>query len=88
LPANASELIEEREHWAEQERIMAEKKQAAENKLKQLLGDNEVGWIGERKVTWKTVTTNRLDSKKLQEEHPDIYAKYVKESSHRRFSIK
>ncbi len=88
LPASASELIEEREHWAEQEKLMAEKKQEAENKLKQLLGENEVGWAGERKVTWKTVTSNRLDSKKLQEEHPNIYAKYVKESSYRRFSIK
>ena len=88
LPQNASELIEEREHWAEQEKLMAEKKQEAENKLKQLLGENEVGWAGERKVTWKTVTSNRLDSKKLQEEHPNIYAKYVKESSYRRFSIR
>lgn len=88
LPKSALELIEEREHWAEQEKLMAEKKQEAENKLKQLLGDNEVGWAGERKVTWKTVTSQRLDTKKLQAEHPDIYAKYVKESSYRRFSIK
>ena len=88
LPKSALELIEEREHWAEQEKLMAEKRQEAENKLKQLLGDNEVGWVGERKVTWKTITSQRLDTKKLQAEHPDIYAKYVKESSYRRFSIK
>jgi putative phage-type endonuclease len=88
LPKSALELIEERDHWAEQEKLMAEKKQEAENKLKQLLGDNEVGWVGERKVTWKTVTSQRLDTKKLQAEHPDIYAKYVTESSYRRFSIK
>jgi predicted phage-related endonuclease len=88
LPKSALDLIGEREHWAAQEKLMAEKKQEAENKLKQLLGENEVGWAGERKVTWKTITSQRLDTKKLQTEHPDIYAKYVKENSYRRFSIK
>lgn len=88
LPQSASELIDEREHWAEQEKLMAEKKQEAENKLKQLLGENEVGWAGERKVTWKTVISNRFDSKKLQEEQPHIYAEYMKDSSYRQFSIR
>jgi predicted phage-related endonuclease len=43
---------------------------------------------GERKVTWKTITSQRLDTKKLQTEHPDSYAQFMKESSYRRFSIK
>ena len=39
LPDTALELIEQRDYWAQQEKEAAEKKQEAENKLKDLLGE-------------------------------------------------
>jgi predicted phage-related endonuclease len=53
-----------------------------------LLGENEVGLAGDRKVAWKTVISNRLDSKALKTDHPEIYEKYARESISRRFMIK
>ena len=39
------------------------------------------------KVTWKEVTSNRLDSTALKKELPDIAARYTKASVSRRFTL-
>lgn len=39
------------------------------------------------KVTWKQVSTTRIDSKSLKKELPDIAAKYSSISTYRRFLI-
>ncbi|AVX21629.1 putative phage-type endonuclease [Carboxydocella sporoproducens DSM 16521] len=88
LPPDAEKLITEYEEAAAEEKAAAERKEAAANKLKAMLGDYEVGFIGKRKVTWKTVTSARLDTKRLKAEMPDIYSQYCTESVMRRFSIK
>lgn len=40
------------------------------------------------KVTWKPITSTRLDSTALKKELPEIAARYSKESTARRFVIK
>lgn len=42
---------------------------------------------GNCKVTWKQVSTTRIDSKSLKKELPDIAAKYSSTSTYRRFLI-
>ena len=59
--------------------VVTERKQKAENLLKEMLGDNEVGTSGGRVVTWKSVSQERLDSKTLKVEHPALCKKYTKE---------
>ena len=39
------------------------------------------------KVTWKAVTSNRMDTAALKKELPDIAARYTKASVSRRFTI-
>jgi len=39
------------------------------------------------KVSWKTVTSTRLDTKSLKAERPEIYARYASESVTRRFTV-
>ena len=39
------------------------------------------------KVTWKAVTSNRLDSTALKRELPDIAARFMKSSVSRRFTL-
>lgn len=39
-------------------------------------------------VSWKSSISNRLDSKKLKEELPEVYQKYLKETGSRKFVIK
>lgn len=87
LPTEAEDLIAEYEQARAEEQAAAERKEAAANKLKAMLGTNEVGVVGDRKVIWKTVTSNRLDTKALKAECPDIYAKYARASEARRFMI-
>ena len=59
-----------------------------EFKIKQELKDAEVGLLGKYKVSWKTVTSERLDTTKLKQDDPELYKKYSVVSSSRRFSIK
>lgn len=41
------------------------------------------GW----KATWHTVTSSRLDGKKLKADHPELYAQYTKTSAATRFTL-
>lgn len=88
LPDEANILIEQYEMLKEQEKNISELKNEAVNKLKEMLGENESGIIGERLVIWKTLTSERLDSKKLQHDLPEIYNQYLNSTTSRRFSIK
>jgi len=88
LPDTAIALIQQCHSTGEQLEQLTERKKEAENLLKQMLGDFEVGTVGEHVITWKTVVQERLDSKTLKVEHPTLYKKFANKTSHRRFSIK
>lgn len=88
LPENAADLIRKYETANEQIKALTEEKQFAENLLKQMLGENEIGVIGGNIVSWKGVSQERLDSKTLKSEHPTLYKKYASISTYRRFSVK
>jgi len=88
LFSEAGELIDQYEEAKELERTYKGVKEEACNKLKNMLGENEAGIYRDKKVVWKSFTTNRLDSKKLKAEKPDVYEEYIKESPSRRFDIK
>ena len=81
-------MLAQYDEACEQLETITEQKQQAENLLKEMLGDNEVGTAGERIITWKSVTQERLDSKTLKAEHPALYKKYANKTSYRRFSIR
>ena len=38
-------------------------------------------------MTWKNVTSNRLDSTALKKELPDIAARFMKQTTTRRFCV-
>ena len=88
LPDTAADLLAQYDEACEQLEIVTERKQKAENLLKEMMGENEVGTIGDRIVTWKSVSQERLDSKTLKAEHPALCKKYTNKTSYRRFTIK
>ena len=88
LPDTAVTLLAQYDEACEQLEIVTERKQQAENLLKEMMGTNEVGTAGDRIVTWKSVSQERLDSKTLKVEHPTLYKKYANKSSYRRFTVK
>ncbi|MEK4219995.1 YqaJ viral recombinase family protein [Bacillus sp. FSL L8-0222] len=59
-----------------------------ENQIKHEMKEAEYGFIGNYQTSWKSVSTNRIDSKKLKEQFPDVYEKVTKEVQFRRFGIK
>lgn len=44
--------------------------------------------VGEYKCSLAVVTSNRIDSKALQENRPDIYSVFVKQSTYERLTVK
>lgn len=93
LPDDAIAYVTRYEECKEAMNGLKSEMQEAQNKLCALLGDHEIGWIGQgdnaRKVSWKCAAgRTTIDAKRLKAELPDVYEKYSKTgSSSRRFSI-
>lgn len=88
LPEDAIEYVDQYiEACAEEDNAKA-KKQEASNHIKEFMGDYDSAKCLEYSVSWKSVTSERLDTKALKEAEPEIYAKYVKTSKSRRFTLR
>jgi putative phage-type endonuclease len=88
LPYEAYQLIQQYEQASVSVKQAQLLKDEAANKLKEMLGTAEKGFIHDRQVSWSSVYQERLDSNALKKDHPAIYNNYLKENSYRRFSIK
>jgi len=88
LPLEADKLIEELAAVKEQAKEYECRVTELENRLKAMLGEYETGIASNHLVTWKTVTSNRVDIHALAKDHPAIYEKYIKPSISRRFNVK
>lgn len=88
MPEEAVEYVDAYiEACAEEDNAKA-KKQEASNLLKELLGDYEKAKCLKYTISWKPIVTERFDSKSFKEQEPELYARYVKSSTSRRFSIR
>ena len=52
------------------------------------MDDAETAYVNKYVISWKQYYQERLDTKKLKTEHPDVYVNYIKRISTRRFTIK
>lgn len=55
--------------------------------IKTYMGTDEILLSGPFKVTYKPVTSSRLDTTALKKDLPDIAARYMKTTTIRRFTI-
>lgn len=69
------------------DKLETEKKQI-EQEVKLYLGDAEKAESDVYRVSWKALISSRLDTKALQEQEPQIYQKYLKQTCSRRFTVK
>ena len=60
---------------------------AMEDEIKSVMGDEETLLAGAFKVSWKSVTSSRLDTTALKKALPDIANKFMKQTTSRRFCI-
>lgn len=58
-----------------------------EDSIKAAMGNREQVTAGAFKITWKAITSSRLDGCALKKELPDVAARYMRQTVTRRFSI-
>ncbi len=80
-------LERRREILKEIAELETEKKQI-EQEVKLAMGEHETARSGNFRVSWGNVDSTRLDTKRIKEEKPEIYADYATVSHCRRFEVK
>lgn len=88
MPDDAIEYVDAYIEACAEEDNAKVKKQDAANHIKAFLGDYDKATCLGHTISWKPVTSERLDSKSLKENEPEIYAKYCKNSTSRRFTLR
>ena len=61
--------------------------EALKDAIKAAMGDSESIQAGEYKITWKAVTSSRIDTSALRKALPDVAERFTKETVTRRFVI-
>ena len=61
--------------------------EAIRDALKAAMGDETEMRVGEYRITWKPVTSVKLDVKGLRAALPDVAARFSRESTVRRFCV-
>ena len=82
------EKLERRQELAKDIEDMETEKRQIEQELKLYLGEAEAAKNGRYRVSWKSVSSQRIDEKRLKEECPEVYEKYRKTTQYRRFLVK
>ena len=62
-------------------------KDAVCNRIKNVLKENETGFAGKYKISWKQVVSAKFNTTKFKADNPELYKKYVTHSQYRRFSM-
>ena len=61
--------------------------EAIKDAIKAAMGDSESVQAGEYRITWKAVTSSRIDTSALRKALPDVAERFTKETVARRFMI-
>lgn len=88
LPSEADQLFDAIEVIKTEIQELEQKRLEYENKIKQMIGEHEKAYSNRFMVTWKTINSNRFDSKRFKKDYPELFNQYAKPSSYRRFTIK
>lgn len=88
LDNSVLDKIERIEELNTQIKELEEEKKTHENQIKDMLKENEVGTVGDRKVVWKNSTRQTFDTKTFKTKYPKLYSEFLKNSASRRFTIK
>ena len=89
IPLNGfDKKLERRQELLEVMKRMETEKRRIDQELKLYLGEAEMAENEHFRVSWKSVESSRLDEKRLKEEEPEVYEKYKKAVTSRRFTVK
>lgn len=88
LKKNYNKLLEDRAVLERDIKLLETRKKEIDNNIKNELKEADTGITDKFTITWKPIVTSRVDTKRLKAEHPEIYTKFLKESSYRKFNVK
>ena len=81
------DLLDKRQELSDQIEQMEQEKMAIEQQVKLQMQDAAYGTAPGYKVSWVSSESKRVDSQRLKKEQPDIFNRYSKNVSSRRFTI-
>ena len=61
--------------------------EALKDTIKAAMGDKDSIQAGEYRITWKAVTSPRIDTTALRKALPDVAERFTKETTTRRFCV-
>lgn len=61
--------------------------EAVQDAIKTIMGTTEEMTVGAFRITWKSITTNRIDTAAMKKAMPEVVAQYTKTSTVRRFTV-
>ena len=61
--------------------------EALKDAIKAAMGDSDSIQAGENKITWKAVTSSRIDTTALKKALPDVAERFTRETTTRRFCV-
>ena len=61
--------------------------EALKDAIKAAMGDSEAIQAGEYRITWKPVTSARIDTTALKKALPDVAERFTRETTTRRFCV-
>ena len=67
---------------------LQEEQKQIEQEVKLFMQDNELASSEAFRVSWKNIDSTKLDTRRIKEEMPELYANYGKVSHSRRFEVK
>ncbi|MFX3616257.1 MAG: YqaJ viral recombinase family protein [Sporolactobacillus sp.] len=88
LTTESKDLLTEYQQLKETLKPLTDRQKEIENLIKAQLKDAEKGIISDFEAKWSNVTTNRVNTKKLKKQFPEIYREVLNESTYRKFSVK
>lgn len=61
--------------------------EAIRDAIKAHIGEHDTAYAGEYKITWKPVTSSRIDTAALKKAFPEVAQAFTRETTTRRFVI-
>ena len=87
LPEELISECEEYNRLADEIDRLTSAKDAVCNRIKNVLKENETGFAGKYKISWKQVISSKFNTIKFKADNPELYSKYLTSSQYRRFSL-
>ena len=87
LPEELVSECEEYNRLADEIDRLTSAKDAVCNRIKNVLKENETGFAGKYKISWKQVVSSKFNTTKFKADNPELYSKYLTNSQYRRFSL-